>query len=221
MTKKEETKKKDPLAEQRNDIVRIAVLMHDQGLSAGVGSNYSVRISEKEMLITPTGINKARLKPEDLIHVDMSGKVISGKGKVSSEFPMHVWIYKELPDTKAIIHSNPPYLSAFSVAGIGLETAHLTEPYLHLGDYIPIVHYATPSTEDLASMFKPYLRPHRKVYIMQNHGVVSLGATLIEAYDNIELAENYAQVMSMFGLPEPKIIDKSDLNLLNRVGEKE
>ena len=215
MAKKEHKDKIDPNQALRDEIVHIARTMHDMKFSAGVGSNYSIRLDDKSMLITPTGINKAWLNPEQLIIADMDGKILSGDGQVSSEFPMHVWIYKALPETSAIIHSNPPFLTAFAIAGQGLDTAHLTEPYLQLGDYIPLVHYATPSTEDLAIMFKPYLQPHRKVYIMQNHGVVSLGKTLREAYDNLEMAENYARIMSLFGLPAPQIIDKTDLQLLN------
>jgi L-fuculose-phosphate aldolase len=213
MTKKEE--KKDQYETYRDEIVRIAGIMHTKGFSAGVGSNYSIKIAKDQILITPSGINKAWLQPDQLIQVKMNGEIVSGEGKVSSEFPMHVWIYKALTNAGAIIHSNPPCLTAFAIAGRGLETSHLTEPYLQLGDYIPLVHYATPSTEDLANMFKPYLQPHRKVYIMQNHGVVVIGKDIVEAYDNLEMAENYARIMSLFGLPAPKIIDKSDLKLLN------
>jgi L-fuculose-phosphate aldolase len=215
MLKRDDKEKADVFGELRDGVVKIAEIMHARDFSSGTGSNYSVRVADDEMLITPTGINKAWLKPEQLIHVKFDGKVISGAGKVSTEFPMHVWIYKALPEAKAIIHSNPPYLTAFAVAGQGLDTAHLTEPYLQVGDYIPLVHYATPSTEDLASMFKPYLMPNRKVYLMQNHGVVAVGSDIIDAYNRMSMAENYAHIMSMFGLPGPKIIDKADLKLLN------
>jgi L-fuculose-phosphate aldolase len=215
MTKKEKEKPTDPLQLLREEIVRVAKISHDKNFSAGIGSNYSIRTGKEEMIVTPTGINKAWMNPEDMIQVKFNGEVISGTHEVSSEFPMHVWIYRALPDAGAIIHSNPPYLTAFAVAGQGLETAHLTEPYLQIGDYIPLVHYATPSTEDLATMFKPYLRPQRKIYLMQNHGVVVVGKDMTEAYNAMAMGENYAHVMSLFGLPAPKIIDNADLKLLN------
>lgn len=215
MSEKEQSKKSDSLKSIRKEITKIAKYMFEKKLAAGVGSNYSVRTGANEMLITPTGVNKGWLDEDDLIHVKFDGEIISGEGKVSSEFLMHVWIYKALPEANAIIHSNPPYLTAFAVAGQGLDTAHLTEPYLHIGDYIPLVHYATPSTDDLAIMFQPYLQPHRKIYLMQNHGVVAVGKDLTEAYNCLELAENYAHIMSLFGLPAPIKIDKNDLKLLN------
>ena len=216
MSKKERKKEDDELMQIREEIVRIAGISHEKNFSAGVGSNYSVRLAKNEMLITRSGINKAWLKPEDILQVKLDGEMISGEGQVSSEFPMHVWIYKELENAGAIIHSNPPHLTAFAVAGKGLDTAHLTEPYLQIGDYIPLVHYATPSTEDLATMFKPYLQSQRKVYLMQNHGVVVVGKDMIDAYNNLAMAENYAHIMSMFGLPKAKKIDKNDLALLNK-----
>jgi L-fuculose-phosphate aldolase len=215
MTEKESVKKTDPLKTRKEEIIRIAQLMFTKKLASGVGSNYSIRTGKDEMLITPTGINKGWLQIDDIINVKFDGKIISGEGKVSSEFPMHVWIYKALPTINGIIHSNPPHLTAFAIAGQGLDTSHLTEPYLHLGDYLPLVHYATPSTDDLAIMFQPYLQAHRKIYLMQNHGVVAVGNDLTEAYNNLELAENYAHIMSIFGLPAPSKIDKNDLKLLN------
>jgi len=220
MSEKESTKKTDPLKSKKEEIVKIAKFMFKKKYASGIGSNYSIRTGKDEMLITPTGINKGWLDEDDLIHVKFDGKTISGEGKVSSEFPMHVWIYKALSGVNAIIHSNPPYLTAFAIAGQGLDTAHLTEPYLHIGDYIPLVHYATPSTDDLAIMFQPYLQPHRKIYLMQNHGVVAVGKDLTEAYNSLELAENYAHIMSIFGMPAPSKIDKNDLKLLNDAFKK-
>lgn len=216
MSKKERKGADDEMMRMKEEIVQIASISHMMHLSAGIGSNYSVRLAKDEMMITRSGINKAWLKPDDLLHVRFNGEMIAGEGKVSSEFPMHVWIYKDLDDAGAIIHSNPPHLTAFAVAGKGLDTAHLTEPYLQIGDYIPLVHYATPSTGELATMFKPYLQSDRKVYLMQNHGVVVVGKNIVDAYNNLAMAENYAHIMSMFGLPQAKVLDKNDLALLNK-----
>src|SRR5438045_4607947 len=118
------------LKEQMCDIGRRIWL---KGFCAGNEGNHSFRLSEDRVLCTPSLISKGNLKPDDMCIVDLEGRQISGKRNRTSEILLHLTIYKESPETKAVIHSHPPHATAFAVAGIDLPTCIHPEAEVFLG----------------------------------------------------------------------------------------
>jgi L-fuculose-phosphate aldolase len=93
-----------------------------KGFCAGNEGNHSYRLGENRILCTPTGVSKGNLKPDDMCLVDLEGKQVGGKRRRTSEILLHLAIYKNRPDVKAVIHSHPPHATAFAVAGVDLPT---------------------------------------------------------------------------------------------------
>jgi len=178
--------------ESRREILRIGKLLHDRGLIAATDGNISVRLSEHSVLITPTCISKGMMATEDLVVVDMHGRRLSGFRDVSSEIAMHMTIYRMRPDIFAVVHAHPPTATGFAACGLALDQALISEVLLSLGD-VPLARYATPGTSELSEALEPFIPDHDAV-LMANHGVVTYGADLMQAYLNMETVEHFAKI---------------------------
>jgi L-fuculose-phosphate aldolase len=124
---------------------------------------------------------------DDVVIVDMEGNRLRGNGKPSSEGKMHYEIYKLRPDVQAIIHAHPPFGVAFALAHHDLPDDILPEATILLG-HVPCLPYVTPSTLELAREVAQGLA-HRNAAFMANHGAITVGADLEEAYNRMELLE--------------------------------
>ena len=178
--------------ESRLEVVRIGRMLHERGLIAATDGNISLRLDEQSVLITPTLVCKGMMNPEDLLVVDMQGRRLRGSREVSSEISMHMTIYRMRPDARAIVHAHPPTATAFAACGLALDQALISEVLLSLGD-VPLAGYATPGTSELSSSLEPFIPTHDAV-LMANHGVVSYGIDLMQAYMNMETVEHYAKI---------------------------
>jgi L-fuculose-phosphate aldolase len=166
--------------------------MYDRGYVASNDGNISARIDSDSVLITPNGISKGFMKPEDLVVVDLNGKVISGNRKPSSEVFMHLNVYKDRPDVNSVCHSHPPYATGFAVAGIPLDKCVLPEVIIALGS-IPLIEYGTPGTEEF---YKPVLKQLKDydAFLLANHGALTIGKDVLNAYHKMETLEHFAHI---------------------------
>jgi L-fuculose-phosphate aldolase len=155
-------------------------------MNAALGGNVSIRMGD-EIAITPAGINKGFMTEDDVVVVDMDGTKLRGNGKPSSEGKMHYEIYKLRSDVQAIIHAHPPFAVAFALAHHDLPDDILPEATILLG-HVPCLPYMTPSTIELAREVAQGLA-HRNAAFMANHGAITIGADLEEAYNRMELLE--------------------------------
>ncbi len=172
--------------ETATKLVAIAKRLYDRNMNAALGGNVSIRL-EDGIAITPAGINKGFMTEDDVVVVDMGGTKLRGNGKPSSEGKMHYEIYKLRPDVQAIIHAHPPFAVAFALAHRELPDDILPEATIMLG-HVPCLPYVTPSTIELArEVAQGLLR--RNAALMANHGVITLGSDLEEAYNRMELLE--------------------------------
>ena len=178
--------------ESRMEILRFGRMLHERGLIAATDGNISVRLNEASVLITPTCISKGMMSTEDLLVVDMHGRKISGFRDVTSEIGMHMTIYRMRPDINAIVHAHPPTATGFAACGLALDQALISEVLLSLGT-VPLAHYATPGTSELSEALEPYIPDHDAV-LMANHGVVTYGCDLMQAYMNMETVEHFAKI---------------------------
>ena len=205
--------------DSRLEILRFGKLLHERGLIAATDGNISVRLNASLVLITPTCISKGMMTTEDLIVVDMLGRKVSGFRDVSSEVSMHLTIYSMRHDINAIVHAHPPTATGFAACGLALDQALISEVLLSLGT-VPLAHYATPGTSELSEALEPYIPDHDAV-LMANHGVVTYGCDLMQAYMNMETVEHFAKialVVKQLGCEHPLAADQ--VNKLQEIRQR-
>jgi len=122
---------------------------------------------------------------------DASGRPLTGR-KPSSELAMHLLIYGEREDVRAVCHAHPPHGTAFAVAGLAIDQPILSEVILTLG-CVPLAGYGTPSTEELSDAMRPLIK-HHNALLMANHGAVAYGSDLWQAFDRLETLEHTARI---------------------------
>ncbi len=176
----------------REEIVRCGQMLCHCGFVAAMDGNISVRLDSKRILATPTGMSKGRMKPADLVIVDIDGHKISGRREPSSELAMHRMIYRMRPDINAIVHAHPPTATGFAAAGLALNQPLVCEVVIGLGS-IPLARYATPGTPELCAAMEMYV-PDYDAILMANHGVVAYGEDLERAFMKMEIVEHFAKI---------------------------
>lgn len=165
----------------------------ERGLIAGQDGNLSVRISPQRVLVTPRGLIKALLRSADMVEVDLAGRKRRGRRNPTSELDLHLRILKCRPDVGAVVHAHPPTATAFAVAGQGLNTFVLPELILLVGQ-VPLVPYGTPGTPELGDRVEPVIGQHDAV-LLANHGAVTVGRTLDQAWIRMESLEHAARII--------------------------
>src|SRR3984957_20715412 len=170
--------------QHRLEIVQFGRLLHQNGFVAATDGNLSVRLDEERLLVTPTCISKGRMRTSDMVIVNMDGKRIAGKRRVSSEIGMHLLIYRLRPDVHGVVHAHPPTATGFAAAGLALNQPLVCEVVIGLGS-IPLAKYGTPGTPELSDALEPLI-PQYDAILMSNHGVVAYADTLHHAYMKME-----------------------------------
>ena len=150
----------------RQELVHFGKLLHEHGYVAATNGNLSVRLDGQTLLVTPTSVSKGMTRLQDLIVVDMGGRILAGRGSVTSEIAMHLLIYRMRSDVNAIVHAHPPVATGYAAAGIPLNPALVCEAVIGLRG-VPLAPYATPGTavtygEDL---LRAYLLRRRKLRV--------------------------------------------------------
>jgi L-fuculose-phosphate aldolase len=176
----------------RKEIIEVGRRIYNRGYVASNDGNISARINKDRILITPTGVSKGFMKPEDLIIVDLNGKKFTGKKNQSSESNMHLQIYKDRPDVFSVCHAHPPYSTGFAVAGIPLDKMILPEVIISLGK-IPIVEYGTTGTDELYGMISKYIKDF-DAFLLENHGALTVGSSIFNTYHKMETLEHAAKI---------------------------
>ncbi len=176
--------------------------MHQREYIAAKDGNVSVRIGDSRILVTPTSCRKATVKERALIVCRMDGSPLPGqKGRPSSELDMHLAIYHRRPEVRGIVHAHPPVSIAHSVAGLSLREPLLPEALCELGEVLTLP-YSTPTTQEVPQIVSEYLSEHNCL-VLERHGTVTMGHTLAEAYDRLEILEHTAKISLMSHLLKP------------------
>jgi L-fuculose-phosphate aldolase len=168
--------------------------LHARGMLAAADGNVSVRISDETIAITPARVNKARLRRGSLARVALDGRIL--KGRPSTERAMHLAVYRNCPEARAVVHAHPPTAIAWTLARpemSELPTDALPELLLAAGR-VPIVPYARPGTEDMATALLPFLPAHR-LLLLARHGALAWGESMEEAVNGIERVEHSALIL--------------------------
>ncbi len=192
-----------------NQIVEIGKRLYNKNLISGYEGNISIR-ERNTIFITPSGVCKGYLTPEEIIKIDLKGNLIEGNKKPSSETRMHLFIYNQKKDVKAIVHAHPPVATGFACAGLGLSMSLTAETVLMFGS-IPLAPYGTPSTDDLPLSLKNFL--NYNAILLANHGAVTFAENVEKAYFLMEQVEHYAKitlVANILGTPQTLSCDEID-----------
>lgn len=155
------------------EMCEIGKRVYNRGMVAANDGNFSVKLSENEFLCTPTGVSKGFMTPEYICKVDAEGNAIEANEgfKPSSEIKMHMRVYKEREDVKAVVHAHPMYATTFAVCGLPLTEPIMPEAVLSLGT-VPLAKYGTPSTMEIPDAVSEYL-PYYDAVLLENHGALS------------------------------------------------
>ncbi len=183
-----------PLSESqaRADIVEVGRRLYARGYVASNDGNISVRLDEQRILTTPKSVSKGFMTPEMMCVVDPEGQKLAGDRDPSSELLMHLEVYRQRPDIRAVVHAHPPLATGFAVAGIPLDRAVLAEVITTLGS-IPIAEYGTPSTRELPDAVRRYIKTHDGL-LLANHGALTIAHELYAAYYKMETIEHFAKI---------------------------
>lgn len=205
-------------------IIHTAQQLHQKNMLAAADGNISYRISDEEILITPTGKPKASLQPEEMAIITIDNQIIAGDP--SSERLMHLAIYQQCSQARCVIHAHPPKAIAWTIAYpklTELPSECLSELILSVGR-IPIALYARPGTQRMGDVLQPFL-PECRVILLARHGALTWGEDLQEALNGMERLEHTAEILmvakllgGITNLPAEEI---AELRLLRQeIGEK-
>src|SRR6266704_6381488 len=177
----------------KEQICEIGRRLYNRGFAAANDGNITFRLNDNAFLCTPTMVSKGFMKPEDVCKVDAEGKQLAGVRKRTSEVLLHLAVYKNRPDINAVVHCHPPHATAFAVAHEPIPKCVLPEVEVFLGE-VPMARYETPGTQKFAETVIPYVKDCNTI-ILANHGTVTFGRDLENAYFNTEIIDAYCRIL--------------------------
>jgi len=205
----------------RQEMIRVTRIVANQGLIRSSDGNLSVRLADTRFLMTPSGLYKMSMEPDDPIVVNQEGEVLIGKQglKPTSEINMHLEAFRQRPDINAVLHAHPPYATALTIAGLPFPTDYLPEVLVALGD-VPVAQYGTPGTLALVESIREHIKDHNAV-ILSHHGSITVGNNLEEALVALERLEHAAYTYYLaHNLSTPIPLPDKELNHLRDIGNR-
>ncbi len=205
-------------AQIKQDIVCICRMLHRKNYLAATDGNVSVRLGDR-VLVTPSGVHKGLMEADQIITVDLAGRVVLGEGKPTSEIRMHLLAYELRPEVGAVVHAHLPYATSCTLAGISLMDPILPEVVITLGG-IPTAPYATPGTAAVPEAIRDYLLEYDAI-LLSRHGAMTVGRDVRDAYNKMEKLEHTARVVLAARLQGPITpLPASEVEKLRRLGEQ-
>ncbi len=178
--------------------------LYNKDLTTCSGGNISLRLPGDLVLITPSALDKGELQADQVALMQMDGVNLTPHLPLTIEWEMHLEVLRARPDAQAVVHAHPPYATAFACMDAPLDIGISSEIYLLL-DGIAEAPYAPPGTTELARNVGRSMLG-KSVCLMRNHGVITVGKTLLKAFDLMEVIENTAKmnfVAQAFGGARP------------------
>lgn len=192
---------------QRREVIEFARRMTADGLVVGTSGNVSVRCGDL-VAVTPSGVDYDRLEVEDVPLVDLDGTVVSGSLRPTSELPMHLTAYRH-HDAGAVVHTHSLYATALSLLRDDVPAVHYQ--LADFGRSVVVADYATFGSDQLAETMSEALTG-RNGCILRNHGTVTVGATLSQAYNRARQLEWLCQLwLTASQVGEPKVLDAAEM----------
>lgn len=187
----------------RREMCRIGSLLWQRGHIGATEGNLSCRLHSARILATPGGFCKGTLRPDDLIALDHSIESTPASS-ASSEIRLHLGLYEERPDCRAVVHAHPIAATAYAMCAVAPQIETSPEAMVVLGQ-IAVVPFAMPGTEDLPKAIAPFSKEH-KTFLLANHGAVTIGSSLEDAFNRLETLERFCRsslLAKLVGNPQP------------------
>ena len=187
-------KKIEKYAAEAEEFVRVCARLAQNYYVTSNGGNLAWRLEDDLLLITPTRLYKGDINVQDLVFIDMNGKVREGERKPTGETPMYLKFFGLRQDVVSVIHCHAPHVCAMAIASgkNWLMRPIFPETTTEVGP-VPIVPYAEPLTERLAENFVPFLTKYNS-FLMESHGLVTMSRGRIkETLMLVELLEMSAR----------------------------
>ena len=199
---------------KKNEVAYFMRRLYAQKLTTCLGGNISIKTDENTILITPSQLDKAILKSNQIGIVTIDGENLTPQFKLSMETGMHLSIYKKRQDVKAIIHAHSTFATGFAVMQKEINNKLTGEIRAIIGN-IDTASYALMGSEELAQKVSDK-SVNTNVILMENHGVIALGENLLQAFNRIEVLESAAKMTIITELMKSKkeLSDK-DLKILD------
>ena len=181
------------MIEEKQAVADCMNRLYRQGLTTTSGGNISLRISGDLILLTASATDKGNMMADEIAEIGMDGANHTPHLKPSIETSMHLEIYKCLPHVQAIVHAHPPMASTFVAPRKSINVRLIAEAYAIVGEP-QIAPYALMGSAELAETVAGSFKKHTFCVLMENHGVLCVGDTLLQAFDRIEVLENTAKI---------------------------
>lgn len=204
------------------ELIDTARQLSDSGLVAGAGGNVSARDGD-DMWISPSGFSFADAQAEDYPSVGIaSGEITRGERRPSSEVLMHLAIYRVRPEVNAVIHTHPNTAIALTAAGHDLRPM-FADYYVYLGGHVPHLPYITVTTPELAQAVEQEFKIAQCLgLILRNHGAITVGASIREAYFRTLAVEEQATIQwQALQVGTPTFLSEEECAKLDQLGSEE
>jgi L-fuculose-phosphate aldolase len=190
--------------EERKEVAMFMRRLYRQGLTTTSGGNISLKISDDIILITPSATDKGRMRWKEVGLMNITGENLTPELKPSIESEMHLSIYRKKKDVSAIVHAHPLFASAYTAMKCKIDTNLTAEARAICGDpcFVP---YALMGTKELASIASENISK-ADILLLENHGILTTGSSLLQAFDKLEVLENAAKmtmIVEMTGKKKP------------------
>lgn len=201
----------------KEKVAELGKKMLTSGLVAGTWGNISAIVREAgAVVITPSGMDYTYLKPSDMVVLDLSGRIIDGNRRPSSEAPLHLAIYRAREDVAGVVHTHSEVASAFAVVRQPIQPV-VEDAAMLVGGSVEVAQYALPGTEELAHNVVAALG-QRFAVLMANHGLVGVGRSVDEAFMVCQVVEKCARIYAWSKtIGQPVVIPEQDVLHLGRV----
>ncbi|WP_430813096.1 class II aldolase/adducin family protein [Carboxylicivirga sp. RSCT41] len=204
---------KEAYLKSKKEVAKWMRRLYKKGLTTSLGGNISLRFDDNHIAITASETDKGRIKASEIAIVSMDGDLLDSTNRVSMETGMHLAIYKERPDVQAIVHAHAPMGSLYATTNQTINTTLLAEAYTIIG-YPKKAAYAAPGSDKLAGNVAK-ASSNANVILMENHGVLAVGKSLLQAFDRIEVLENAAKMTALTTLlKDQKALNEQQLTEL-------
>jgi L-fuculose-phosphate aldolase len=184
--------KEGPYKNERKEVARFMRRLYRQGLTTTSGGNISCRITEDTVIITPSATDKGRMRWKEVAIIKMNGENLTPGLKPSIELGMHLLIYRKNKHVSAIVHAHPLFATAFTAMKPKINTSLTAEARAVCGDpaFVP---YAMMGTSELAELVSDCISGS-DILLLENHGILAAGSSLLQAFDRLEVLENAAKM---------------------------
>jgi L-fuculose-phosphate aldolase len=177
---------------ERKEVARFMRRLYNHGLTSTSGGNISLRVTGDTILITPSATDKGRMRWKEVGIMNIFGENLTPDLKPSIESEMHLSIYKKKKEVTAIVHAHPLFATSFTAMKCKINTNLTAEACAILGEPL-LVPYAIMGSSELANLVAEKVISS-DILLLENHGILTTGSNLLQAFDKIEVLENAAKM---------------------------